>query len=113
MGNGENTELLDLKMKTTESSYPYKRTLFMPPSSHPHFFTPSGKETSDDGVGGGGSGPGNFVGNDIYDVVVSSAAALPSRPLQQPFNTGASMVFKTLCSTTFTLFPLVFLFFLG
>ncbi|MCD9640728.1 hypothetical protein HAX54_026251 [Datura stramonium] len=86
MGNGENTELLDLKMKTTESSYPHKRTMFMAPSSHPHFFAPSGKETGDDG----GSGGGDFVGSDIYDVLSSGAAALSSTPLQQPFNTSAS-----------------------
>ncbi|KAL3362534.1 hypothetical protein AABB24_015102 [Solanum stoloniferum] len=72
MGNGENTELLDLKMKTSEASYPYKRTMFMAPSSHPHFFSPYEKETGDDG----GSGPGNFVGSDV----VSSGGALSSRP---------------------------------
>ncbi|CAN4127121.1 unnamed protein product [Withania somnifera] len=84
MGNGENsTELLDLKMKTSESSYPYnKRTMFMAPSSYPsHFFAPCGKESGDDG-GSGGGGPGS----DVYEVV-SSGAALSSRPLQQPFNT--------------------------
>ncbi|PHT57768.1 hypothetical protein CQW23_00131 [Capsicum baccatum] len=75
MGNGENSELLDLKMKTsTESSYPYKSSLFISPSSH----------SGDDG-GSGCGGPGDFVGSDIYDVV-SSDAALSSRPLQQPFN---------------------------
>ncbi|XP_016444360.1 growth-regulating factor 8-like [Nicotiana tabacum] len=94
MGNGENTELLDLKMKTTESSpssYPYKRTMFMSPSSHPHLAA-FDKETSsnstclaDDGGsgGGGGGGPGDFVGSDSY-----AAAALSSRALQ-PFSCSA------------------------
>ncbi|KAK4365558.1 hypothetical protein RND71_016916 [Anisodus tanguticus] len=96
MGNGENTELLDLKTKTTESSspssYPYKRNMFMAPSSYPHFFPSSGKETGEDGGGsGGGGGPGDFLGSDIYDVMSSGAAAtaLSSRALQQPFNTSA------------------------
>ncbi|CAN4077468.1 unnamed protein product [Withania somnifera] len=84
MGNGENTELLDLKMKTSESSYPYKRTMFMAPSSHSHFVAPSGKETGDDG-GSVGCGPGVFLGSDSYDVV-SSGAALSSRP----FNTTSA-----------------------
>lgn len=94
MGNGENSELLDLKMKTsTESSYPYKSSLFISPSSH----------SGDDG-GSGCGGPGDFVGSDIYDVV-SSDAALSSRPLQQPFNYTASTVLQQL-----SLYSSVFLF---
>lgn len=103
MGNGENTELLDLKMKTTESSpssYPYKRTMFLPPSSHPHFAA-FDKETSSNSTclagGGGGGGNGDFEGSDSYDAVSSgAAAALSSRPLQ-PFSCSASTFFQSLC----------------
>ncbi|XP_059276438.1 growth-regulating factor 8-like isoform X1 [Lycium ferocissimum] len=90
MGKGENTELLDLKMKTTESSsHPYKRSMFMAPSSHPHFFPSSGKDT---GVVDGG--PGDFVGSDIYD-------AMSSRALQ-PFNTSARGSMGVLGKAPFT-----------
>ncbi|XP_004246083.1 growth-regulating factor 8-like [Solanum lycopersicum] len=70
MEKGENTELLDLKMKTSEVSYPNKRTMFMAPSSHPYFL----KETADDG-GSGGSGPEKYVGSDVVSSGASNTCA--------------------------------------
>lgn len=71
----ENSELLDLKMKSSEA---YKRSMFMAPSS----FSPCGKETSDDG------GSGSFVG-----AALSSRACARGKA-QAPFTASQLQEFQ-------------------
>lgn len=75
----ENSELLDLKMKSSEA---YKRSMFMAPSS----FSPCGKETSDDG------GSGSFVGAAL------SSRACASTVFKNPlFSLYSSVLSYSIC----------------